>query len=140
MKKIYPLKISLLLVFLAHFRVHTRRTAKLIRRESIDGIVARRVAAAAAKDTKEYRKRFPLHSSSTRPVSVFRDTRESHAWRVCEGEDDSHEGRRGIDRGSRCRASSRGSRAPYVLTRDYKFASRLPRCICTRAKLCAYRP
>lgn len=138
MKKIYPLKISLLLVFLALSRAYSSNGEIDSKRE--DGIVARRVAAAAANDTKEYRKRFPLHSSSTRPVSVFRDTRESHAWRVCEGEDDSHEGRRGIDRGSRCRASSRGSRAPYVLTRDYKFASRLPRCICTRAKLCAYRP
>lgn len=138
MKKIYPLKISLLLVFLALSRAYSSNGEIDSKRE--DGIVARRVAAAAAKDTKEYRKRFPLHSSSTRPVSVFRDTRESHAWRVCEGEDDRHEGRRGIDRGSRCRASSRGSRAPYVLTRDYKFASRLPRCICTRAKLCAYRP
>lgn len=140
MKKIYPLKISLLLVFLALALSRAYSSNGEIDSKREDGIVARRVAAAAAKDTKEYRKRFPLHSSSTRPVSVFRDTRESHAWRVCEGEDDRHEGRRGIDRGSRCRASSRGSRAPYVLTRDYKFASRLPRCICTRAKLCAYRP
>lgn len=112
------------------------------------GIVARRVAAAAAKDTREYRKRFPLHSSCTRPVSVFRDTREIDAW---EGSSSvyvavvEHDGKRwGIDRGGLAVSGelariARPTRL-HVLTRDYKFASRLPRRICTRAKLCAYRP